>query len=387
MDETTVLEPTQGVETADQTGFESVVQDSSAEAPGTEQPTGAQPEGQEESTYQLPSTQSKVFPEEAILEFAQNRYPELAKLLNDQTLPEQSRKHIRQVIHDKLNGDIYIEELKAAGETDEVEEADDVPEPTQADPAQLQEHWNQAVNQFVDRVTDPKVAQDFTDNFTKAFDIKDPQQRSLAVTKTLSGAAVNLMRHAVPELLFTPGPDGKTLIDRYMETKYEGLPGMVKTNSYGAAWDSLRQSDPKFANVPAYNTPQWNEAIAQVAEMVPGFENAVFTDKNGRVLSPYQNFVEKSKVAIKLMSGRTANPAQVVADAKKAVETGKKVERESTRLKNNATLGAGQSRGQLSSAPGTDALSQAIAKHRADNGFAGIDTKNVILSGPGQQQR
>lgn len=377
-------------ETADQTGFESVAQESSAEATGADQPTGAQPEGQEETTYQLPSTQSKVFPEEAILEFAQNRYPELAKLLNDPNLPEQSRKHIRQVIHDKLNGDIYIEELKAAGQTEELEEETDEAEgePVQAaDPAQLQEHWNQAVNQFVDRVTDPKVAQAFTENFTAAFDIKDPQQRSLAVTKTLSGAAVNLMRHAVPELLFTPGPDGKTLIDRYLDSKYEGLPGMVKTSSYGAAWDNLRQSDPKFANVPAYNTPQWNEAIAQVAEMVPGFENAVFTDKNGRVLSPYQNFVEKSKVAIKLMSNRPGDAAKAVVDAKKAVETGKKVERESTRLKTNAQLGAGQSRGQLSSAPGNDALSQAIAKHRADNGFAGIDTKNVILSGPGQQQR
>lgn len=388
MDETNVLEPTQGAEQADQSVIESAAQDSSAEATGSDQATGAQPEGQEESTYQLPSSQSKVFSEEDVQEFAQNRYPELAKLLNDQNLPEQSRKHIRQVIHDKLNGDIYIEELKAAGQTEETEDDTEQTEAEQlpADPVQLQEHWNQAVNQFVDRVTDAKVALDFTETFTKAFDIKDPQQRSLAVTKTLSGAAVNLMRHAVPELLFTPGPDGKTLIDRYMESKYEGLPGMVKSTSYGQAWDNLRQSDPKFANVPAYNTPQWHEAIGQVAQMVPGFENAVFTDKNGRILSPYQNFVEKSKTAIALMAGG-GKANQAVVDAKKAVETGKKVERESAQLKSNARLGAGQSRGQLSSAGGGDALSQAIAKHRADNGFAGIDTKNVILSGPGQQQR
>lgn len=372
-------------ESADQS-VETGVQDSSAEASGSEQPNGAQPGTTEESTYQLPSSQSKVFSEESIQEFAQNRYPELAKLLNDQNIPEQSRKHIRQVIHDKLNGDIYIQELKEQGEEgEELEETEEAAEPTQADPAQLQTEITQAINQFVDRVTDPKVAADFTDNFIKAFDIKDPQQRALTVTKTLSGAAVNLMRAAVPELLFSPGADGKTLIDRYLEAKYEGLPGMVKTNSYGSAWENLRQSDPKFAKVPAYNTPEWKQAVQKVAEDVPGFENAVFTDKNGRLLSPYQNFVEKSKVAINLMSSRPAVAAQAIVDANKAVETGKKVERESTRQKNNANLGAGQSRGQISSAPGSDALSQAIAKHRADNGFAGIDTKNVILSGPGRQ--
>lgn len=384
IDETTVADqPT--TESSDQSGFESVAQESSVETTGAEQTAGAQPESTEESAYQLPSSQSKVFSEEAIQDFAQNRYPELAKLLNDQTLPEQSRKHIRQVIHDKLNGDIYIQELQSA-EPGEEEEAEETEEPTQqVDPAQLKEHWNQAVTQFVDRVTDPQVAQTFTDNFVKAFDIKDPQQRALAVTKTLSGAAVNLMRDAVPELLFSPGPDGKTLIDRYMESKYEGLPGMVKTTSYGQAWDNLRQSDPRFANVPAYNTPQWHEAIAQVAQMVPGFENAVFTDRNGRVLSPYQNFVEKSKVAISLMSNRPGVAAQAVVDAKKAVETGKKVERESTRLKNNAQLGAGQSRGQISSATGGDPLKEAIAKHRAEQGFAGIDTSKTILQGPGQR--
>jgi hypothetical protein len=234
-------------------------------------------------------------------------------------------------------------------------------------------------------VTDIKVAQTFTDNFTKAFDIKDPQQRAMAVTKTLSGAAVNLMRDAVPELLMTPGQDGKTLLDRYLESRYEGLSSMVKTNAYGSAWDNLRQSDPKFANVPAYNTPEWKDAIGKVAEMVPGFEDAVFTGKDGRVLSPYQNFVAKSKVAISLIQNLNGNSDKAIASAKKAVETGKTIARKTAGEQANAKLGAGQSRGQLSATAG-DPLKEAIAKHRADNGFAGIDTSKVILSGPGQQR-
>ncbi len=378
-------------ESADQSVIESAAQDSSAEATGAEQTTGAQPEGEQESTYQLPDEQSKVWSDDALMGFAQARYSKLADALNDPNTPAPIREQVKQILHDKLNGDIYIQKLRAQEEGDgseeELEEGEDAPI-VEADPVKLQEHWNQAVTQFVDRVTDAKVAQTFTDNFIAAFDIKDPQEKALAVTKTLSGAAVNLMRDAVPELLFTPGPDGRTLLDRYLESKYEGLSGMVKTNSYGQAWEDLRVSDPKFASTPKYNTPEWQTAIREVAAMVPGFENAVFTGKDGRILSPYQNFVEKSKVAIKLMSRRQGTPTQdkAIAIASKAVETGKKVEREATRSRNNANLGAGQSRGQLSSAA-SDPLKDAIAKHRADNGFAGMDTSKVILSGPGQQTR
>src|SRR4051794_15630717 len=113
MDESTVLEPTQGAEQADQSGFESVVQDSSAETTGAEQTTGAQPiEVEQESTYQLPDEQSKVWPDEKLLEFAQNRYSKLADVLNDQNTPAPIREQVRQILHDKLNGDIYIQKLK-----------------------------------------------------------------------------------------------------------------------------------------------------------------------------------------------------------------------------------------------------------------------------------
>jgi hypothetical protein len=100
-------------DTADQSAIESAAQDSSAEATGSEQATGATTEVEQESTYSLPDEQSKVFPEDVLLEFAQNRYPELAKVLADPQLPESTRKNITQVIHDKLNGDIYIQKLKA----------------------------------------------------------------------------------------------------------------------------------------------------------------------------------------------------------------------------------------------------------------------------------
>jgi hypothetical protein len=145
---------------------------------------------------------------------------------------------------------------------------------------------------------------------------------------------VNLMRDAVPELLFTPGPNGKTLIDRYLESKYEGLPGMVKTNELTVqAWDNLRQSDPKFANVPAYNTLNGKKQSGS-CEMVPGFEDAVFTGKDGRVLSPYQNFVAKSKHAI---SSDTEPERQQrkgwLPQRRKAVETGKKIAREAASVK------------------------------------------------------
>jgi len=355
-------------ESSDETAEQPVQQ---PETDATEPPTT-----EEETTYTMPDEQAKVFPDEVLVEFAQNRYPELAKALADQSLPEPTRQQIKQIVHDKLNGDIYIEKLRQAEEQQdeaEEEEQEETAEPTQqANP----EAWQKAVQSFVDNVTDEKAAQTFFDELNAAAALKDPKERAVKFTKTLSGAAVNLMRDAIPALLF--GKDGQPgMIDQYIESRYEGLGESHTSALRSGDWESVKQSDPAYANLPAFGTPEFVAMAQKAAATVPGIENAVFTGPNGQALSPRQQFIEKSKLLAKLAAGTATQGT--VEKATKAVETGRRLQKESQQRKSVANLGAGQTKGQI--APqvqsGLDAERKAsIARLREDeNPFAVLNSR------------
>jgi hypothetical protein len=349
----------------------------SAEGGETEQRAGkaAGAEAEAESTYTLPDEQAKVFPDDVLQEFAENRYPELAKLLADENLPEQSRKQVRQILHDKLNGDIYIQKLKESGEEGDEEEVEETPEkPPEVDPAKTQQEAELRLSAFVDQITDPQVAIKFTEDFTKAFEIKDPQQRALAVTKTLTKGMLNVLREAIPA--FIGGQNGylERQVKAFMDTNYEGFGDTYKSNAYQSTWEGIRASNPKFAQLPAYNSPEWIAAAQEAAAIVPGFENAVYTDPaTGKPLSPIKNFQKKAEAMANILT-RTRGTA--VKEAVEAVETGKRLAQESAQRKNLSKLGAGQSKGQIAASRGTDPLKAAIAAHRADSDpFAALKQK------------
>lgn len=341
------------------------------EQPTTEdnQPTTEETEPAEEE-YQLPDEQSKVFPEEELQKFADKRYPELAKLLADQALPEPTRKQVRQILHDKLNSDIRLKEIADAEEqeAEREEEQEQAPEPTQqADP----EAWNQAVTQFVDNVTDEAVAEKFFTDLNAATALKDPKQRAVQFTKVLSAGMANLAKDLIPAILF--GAQGQAgMLDNYIESRYEGLSESHTTALRTGDWDSVRQSDPAYANLPAFGTPEFIAAAQKAAALVPGIENAVFRDNQGKVLPPRQQFIEKSKLLAKLASGTATQ--STVEKATKAVETGKRLQKESSNRKSLANLGAGQTKGQIApvTQSGIDAArKESIARMRAEeNPFA-----------------
>lgn len=340
----------------------------SAEGGDTEQTQGETADTGTTSgeSYTLPDEQSKVFPEEVLQEFAANRYPDLAKMLADQSLPEQSRKQVRQILHDKLNGDIYIQKLQQDEEPDEAEEETGEPadQPT-VDPVKAQQEADLRLGQFVDQITDPKVAMQFTEDFTKAFEIKDPQQRALAVTKTLTRGMLNVLRDAIPA--YIGGKNGylESNVKSYLESNYEGFGDTYKANSYQSAWEGIRSSDPKFQSLPAYNTPEWIQAAQEAAAILPGFENAVFTDpKTGNPLSPARNFQKKAEAMANIL---TRARGSAVKEATQAVETGKRMAQESAQRKNLGKLGAGQSKGQIAATSTNDPLKAALAAHKADS--------------------
>lgn len=363
---------------ADQPTTETVEQPEQSDFPSTEvgtesggetQPTGETVDTETtESTYQLPDEQLKVYPDPVLQEFAENRYPDLAKMLADGALSEQSRQAVRQIIHDKLNGDIYIERLRAESEAEPEEEEEAEPEkpadPPPVDQAAAMAHVEARLNQVVDQITDPKVAVAFVERLGKADAIKDPQERAIAVTKALTYGMANAMRDLLPAFLDGPGGWLEQRIGGYLNSNFEGFGDSYKANAYQSAWEGIRASDPKFAALPAYNTPEWMEAAREAASILPGFENAVYTDKaTGRPLSPAKNFAEKAKAMASILT-RTRGAA--VTEAVKAVETGKRMAADSANRKSLGKLGAGQSSGKITAQPVTDPLKAAIAAQRAD---------------------
>lgn len=363
-------QPTETTESAEVLTSDFPSMDTSAEGEVADQGEGttATTTDEGETTYQLPDEQLKVFPAEVYQEYAANRYPELAKMLTDQSLPEPTRKQVQQILHDKLNGDIYIQRLEEQEEqeVEEVEEeTEEVADQPPIDPVKAEAERETRINQFVDQVTDPKVATKFAQDFIKSFEIKDPQQRDIAVTKSLTRGIVNLFPDLVSAFFDGKGGFLEKRIESYINQNFEGLTETHKTNTYQSTWDSIKSSDPKFAALPAYSTPEWIQAAQEAAAILPGFENAIFNDPaTGRPLSAAKNFQKKAEAMANILSRTRGN---VVKEAVQAVETGKRVQAESAQRKNLGKLGAGQSKGQITTGTGNDPLKAAIAAQRADS--------------------
>lgn len=337
--------------------------------PETSPTTEESPAGE---TYQLPDEQLKVFPDTEIQKYAEKRYPNLAPLLANPEL----KAHVTQILHDKLNGDIYIENIRRASEQELEEQTEEEPETLPvAGPTPTQEQLTQEINTFVDRVTDPAVAQNYFKALNEAtLKAIGPNgdgkggDGGVQFMKVLSQGAVNLMRDAIPALL--GGQNGllENFIGDYLKTNYEGLDVSHQQQVQQNEWDNVRASDPKYANLPAYGTPEWTAAHVKAEQMVPGIKNAVFTDGRGNILPPRQQFAAKAQLAAKLIAGTaTAQNVQVAAEA---VETGKRIATEAAQRKQNGNLGAGQTRGKITQGTqpqGIDgARKAAIARLRND---------------------
>lgn len=356
-------------ETAEATESTELAQESSAEATTEETQQGeTQADGTGADADWLPDEQLKVFPDEQYERYAEKRYPDLVALLKDEQTPEPTRKAVRQILHDKINSDIEIRRAKEAGEEVEEEQTEEVEEVADQPQARDPQQWEKAINTFVDGVTDPDTAVKFMGALETAGAIKDPRQRAIETTKALTRGVVNVFPDLINAYLF--GAQGKPgVLDQYIESRYEGLGETVRETQYSRAWNNLIGSDPAFKALPAYDPrpdSKWTEAIAKVADLVPGFENFSLAGA-----SPLKNFQAKARIAAKLLSnGVNANSLAV---AQKAVETGKQQQKESERNKNLGKLGAGQSKGQIAKPTGDDSLKASLAAHRAqENPFAGI---------------
>jgi hypothetical protein len=303
------------------------------ESPETETVEAETVEGEtegEDSNW-LPSEQLKVFPQEVIAKYAKRFGYTPEEIAADPRLANALSKMI--------NSDIHIEAQKKAEE--EAAADAEAAEPTPEEAAQLQTQREQKLTEFVHQITDKSTAVKFTERLAKADSIKDPEQRAVAVTEALTMGMANVFPDLVEAYLAGPGGYLEKAIGNYINANLPGLSESTQQNVRAQTVESIAASNPKYAALGLkFGTPEFMAAALKASKILPGMED---------VPLPFAKKVE-------MMFSLLTNAPGAVATATKALETGRKIERDNAQRKTNATLGAGQSKGLAAKATGNDDL-------------------------------
>lgn len=317
-------------------------EEQAVEQPETEQQPEIQEEAQpvEQETEQeqpveevaedwLPNEQDKVFPDDVYARYAQ-RY---------NLTPEQAADpQFRQLLHDKINSDIFIRQQQELEQ--QQEEIEPEPEPTREQPQPSREQYFQNLERVVQERTDPEVAKNFHSEFLRAFGVpeaeiaKAPPQQAMAFTQTASKYMLNLLNTFADDIL-------GSRLQQQISQAFPGFGDMYERSSMAMAWDKVRNSDAAFANLPAYGTKQFSQTLRDAAGRIPGFDEMQFTDQQGKPLPPQQNAERKYAMLAKIASGQSVNPQLL----QQAAAAGARNARRADVRRSAGNLGSGKSKG------------------------------------------
>ena len=281
----------------------------------------------EEEQEWLPSDQDRTFPDEVLARYCQRYGIDQVALTNPQ---------LRQLVVDKINSDIFIQQQR---EQQEQYEPEPEPEPTQSEPQVTREQYFQNLDRVVAERTDPQVAKQFHADFLKAFGVPDSEiakaspQQAMAFTHTASKYMLNLMNTFMGDMLGAQ-------LQQQISQAFPGFGDMYERSSMAMAWDRVRNSDPKFGNLPAYGTKQFSQTLRQAASQIPGFDEMQFTDQNGNALPPQANAMRKYEMLAKIASGQSVNPQLL----QQAAAAGARNAKRADIRRANGNLGSGQSK-------------------------------------------
>lgn len=303
---------------------------------GTEaevQAEGVEQEVQQEQVEEgaddwLPTEQDRTFSDEALLRYAE-RYQKDAQWLSDPLN--------RQLLTDKLNSDIYLRQQQ---EQQPFEELQQETEPQAQLPPTLEEHLA-SLGQMAKQITNPQIAQDFANRFMKAFGVNEAAKpetaQALAETMTMFGA--NLMQTYIPQVL-------PAMLDSVMP----GFSGMYYQSARASSWDSVRNSSPAFAELPAYGTREFVELCSKLdgeypalTEMGTQMERVNGGQLHGEAANKFYATLAQ------LATRQQGNPLQL----QQAAEAGARTARRGEVRRSAGNLGAGQSKGALGSKAGS----------------------------------
>jgi len=319
-------------------------QETQVEQPETEQPVETEQEAQPVEQEQqeqveetpddwLPSEQDKVFPDDVYARYAE-RY---------NLTPEQATDPLlRQLLHDKINSDIYIQQQQIAGDQEEVGQPES--EPTQTQPQLSREQYFQNLDRMIQERTDPEVAKSFHADFLRAFGVPDAEiaktspQQAVAFTHTASKYMLNLMNTFMDDML-------GARLQQQVSQVFPGFGDMYERSSHAMAWDHVRNSDQAFASLPAYGTKEFSRTLREAAGRIPGFDEMQFTDSQGHALPQQQNAERKYAMLARIASGQAVDPQML----QRAAAAGAQNARRAAVRRSAGNLGSGQS--QAASGP------------------------------------
>lgn len=302
-----------------------------AEQPETEQQPEAeiqeqpQEQAEQEQTEEvaedwLPTEQDKVFPDEVYA-----RYAERYNLSAEQAADPQ----FRQLLHDKINSDIWIQQQQQQQEEPEPEQQ---AEPTREQPVLSREQHFQNLARVVQERTDPEVAKAFHNEFMGIWNLP-PAQQPVALAEVTSKYMLNMVNTFLPDML-------QAQLTQQVNQLFPGFGDMYERSSMAMAWDRVRNSDQAFGNLPAYGTKQFSQTLREAASRIPGFDEMQFTDANGRPLPPQQNAERKYAMLAKVASGQNVNPQLL----QQAAASGARNARRAEVRRAAGNLGSGQSK-------------------------------------------
>jgi len=323
---------------AEEQSQETVAEESVSEAqesPAVEEEAQTQAEGESADDW-LPTEQEKVFPPEVLEKYAP-RYGYTAEEL-------QADPRLARLVQDKLNSDIYINQLRQNDESPEIEEVEEQPrqEPTQPI---APENWAAYVDQVAQRYIDPKMADHFANNFLKSFGVKEAASPEMAkgLAHVFTSGVINVLNSVLPDLLNSQ-VGARTFFQDLMERNYEGFSESHEVTNYERAWLKASAGVKDLAGKSLRDLgPQLQEAATRFAGSPEEFENMQFRGKDGKPLSPYQNAVKKYSVLAKMMT----NQKLTSQEAASFVEAGKKAARIAQVRREAGNLGSGKSNGQI----------------------------------------
>ncbi len=382
-------EPT-GTETTaseDQSSSESTAADEGGEELALDAETAAlddtqsdQQTSEETDDNWLPQEQAKEFPEATLKEYAQRR---------GYKWDPQDESHLR-LLRDKLNTDIYVEQLRQdLGGNQEFEEttADEAQESqsdtavstTAADPRA--QHYAQ-VDAVVKQI-DQKATEELGRNFLGAMGVNaDPAhlqqlQAALRNPQTTPEQRAEIQQHL--DLVQNAGKIGSTLtrgaIDLFTTVLPLVLPQVLEAVAPGllpaytayqqleegkkvasTAWEEVRTStdgrgQPLYANLPVYGSPEFKTLVGG-AERKLGLPDGALGQMFQKGLAR-----EAYVLAAKVASGQRVAPAAV----QRAVSAGRQQERiQQTRRTQGRAMGAGATSQQFTQEPEVDPGRQAL---------------------------
>jgi hypothetical protein len=305
---------------------------------GEAQAEGAEAEqaGAEETESDwLPDEQQKVFPDEVLAKYAA-RYGRTLEQL-------QADPQLKQLIQDKINSDIFIQQQK---QQQEVEELVGKPTPGEqeaeqaaATAATTPEQRAQWLENLVTQSVDPKAVEQFGYNFLVAagIDPKDPASKEVLagagkIGKALTLGAADLLTTLLPNVL-------PQFLPNVIEQQYPKFGEMHGRTLYQLAWENVRASKPEFANLPEYGKGL-GPLLEKAQTSIPNFDQIA-----SRITgTPY----ERAVTLYTLLAGHAAGEKVTPAAVKQALDAGKKQARDAERSRAaGKMLGAGQSTKQF----------------------------------------